>query len=518
MSVRSGLGAAGEGLGNIGGSFAGTAGASAVFVVFVSAITMYMGGDAQRVLLTASLAMIFFAIISYSPAAGIPMMVAYLSSVGFLKRYLIPVFGYTSLDPMLLVGPVVVSIFFMNRMLMRTIPFDTLLSKLIVGVLVIMFLEALNPLQGGIAIGLSGVLFYVVPVLWFFCGRSFGTPRVCEVVLKAILFVAIVGAAYGLYQQFFGFSDVEKKWIDLTRNDQGQYLTRGVMRVFSFFSSFAEYVHFISLGAVIAFAVTLRRNKFAAIPLVFLLGALLLSSSRGGVVGGIFGLTLVWAVQGRSPRSWAPRLVIAAVIGVIALVFTLQQVKEADIQNDTAEVLLEHQAQGLLSPLDKKASTGGSHVNSNVTGVMSGFRNPLGIGLGSTTIAGSKFGVGNQGGVESDIGNMFISCGAFGGLLYFITCLWICWRLVRSWYLRRDFISLCIFALLVSSLGLWTGQAQYAATMLSWFFIGAIDRRDAQEEAQKRQLEAQAVGPTLRDLPTFQSRVLLDRSPRGERR
>jgi hypothetical protein len=520
MSVRS-VGAdsapAGPSSGG-GGSLVSTAGPSAIFVLIISIITMYMGGSAQRVALTATLAMMFFAVISYSPRAGIPMMLVFLSGVGFLKRYLIPVFGYTTLDPLLLVGPFVASIFFMNRILMRLIPLDTLLSKLVAALIVIMLLEALNPLQGGIAVGMSGLLFFLVPLLWFYCGRSFGTQRTCELVLKTVVLIAVVGGIYGLYQQFVGFSDVEKEWIELTKNDQAQYLTNGVMRVFSFFSSFAEYVHFLCMGAIIAFAVMLRRNRFAGIPLVFLLCAVMLSSSRGGVVGGLFGISLVWAVQGRSPRLWVPRLVIAAVIGVAALYIGLHQVQEASIENDTAEVLLQHQAEGLLAPADKKASTGGGPEASNLQSIVWGFKKPLGIGLGATTIGASKFGgVSNAVGVESDLGNMFISCGAVGGMLYAFTVGWTCWRLVRSWIQRRDFASLCIFATLAGSIGLWTGQAQYAATMLSWFLIGAIDRRDAQEQEQERRRQEEIAGPTLRDLPTFQSRILLDRTPGGLR-
>ena len=485
-------------MGGSSGGGGGSAGASAAIVLMASAVAIFLGGDAQRVLLTAVLTMLLYAVISFSPTVGVPMMLVYLSFVGMLKRYLIPIFGYTALDPLLMVGPAVVGIFFANKLLARSLPQDTRLSKLLLIVLGIMVLASANPLQGGVAVGLSGVLFFIIPMLWYYCGRDFGTPRVNNGVLKTALSVAVVGTLYGLYQQFYGFSDIERQWIALTNNDKGQYLTADVMRVFSIFSSFAEYVRFVTIGAVIALAMTLRRNKFAVVFCLLFLAALALSSSRGGLLTGVFGCVLVWAVQGKTLNSWIPRVGVALAIGAIALYYGLSSVKDAGkvVENDTAEILLQHQASGLLNPFDNKKSTGASHAGQFLKGIQYGFTNPLGLGLGTTTIGGSKFGA-TTAGVESDLGNMFIACGFIGGFLYAGLVGLICWKTLMSWHKRRDFTSLVTFAILIGSLGSWTGAAQYASTMLAWFLIGGIDRMDAADAAAERAKRKAATGQPI---------------------
>ncbi len=488
-------------------SSGGSAGTSVALVVIMSVVAIFAGGDAQRVLLTAVLTMFLYAAITFSPAVGIPLMVTYLASVGILRRYAIPIFGYTAFDPLLLVGPAVIGILFFNKLVARTISNDTPLSKWVTAVMIVMVLAAANPFQGGIAVGLSGFLFYLAPVLWYYCARDIATPKVVDATIRSILFVALIGTAYGLYQTFFGLSDVEKNWISLTNNDQGQYLANGVMRVFSIFSSFAEYVRFLCMGALIAFAWMLRRNKFAIVFCLLFFIALALSSSRGGLLTGVFGCVVIWAVMGKTYATWIPRIAVALIVGGLAMYFGLSQIKEANtvVENDTVETLLKHQAKGLLNPFDNKQSTGADHIKLFFMGVVTGFENPLGMGLGVTTIAGSKFG-GVAVGVESDIGNMFISAGFIGGFIYFGCVGYAIWRSAYSWYRRRDFLSLCALGILVSSVGMWSGVAQYATTMLCWFLIGAVDRMDAEElAAKKRELGLRSASatpvPVLRTSP-----------------
>lgn len=482
------------------GAGGGSAGAGVALVMLASAIAIFAGGDAQRVLLTAVLTMMMYAVISFSPIVGFPMMVTYLAFVGIFRRYAIPLFGYTTMDPLLLVGPSVVGIFFANKLIARALPHDTTLSKGMIAILVIMAIQAMNPIQGGVAIGLSGVLFFMMPMLWYYCGRDFGTPKVNEAVLRSVLALAVLGAAYGMYQQFYGLSAVEQQWIALTNNDKGQYISNGVMRVFSIFSSFAEYVKFTCLGLVVGVALAIKRNKFALFPCLFLLGALALSSSRGGLLTGIFGCVVIWAVQGKTYASWIPRIALALAVGGAALYFGLSQVKDTGkfVENDTAETLLEHQARGILNPFDQKKSTGGSHVMQFFQAIQWSFESPLGLGLGATTVGASKFG-GGVAGVESDIGNMFISAGFIGGFIFMGFVGYVCWRLALSWYKRRDYVSLAALGLLISSLGMWTGIAQYATTMLCWFLIGAIDRMDAAEMAAKQEAK---VSPATADTGT----------------
>lgn len=455
---------------------AGAAGAITVLLLAVSSVFLLQGSESQRYTLVISIAVILFGLNSYSPRLGIPAMLVFLAAVGGIKRWLMPMLGYTSFDPLLLVAPFVVGINFVTLLVHRSVPRDTLISKIVVTLVIWMALEMFNPLQGGLTVGLAGGLFYVVPVLWYYVGRMNGTPEVNAVTMKVVHVVALLGALYGLYQTWYGFSPVEREWLAVTGNDAGLYLTNGIMRVFSFFSSFAEYAQFLGLAAILSFCLILQKYRPAVIPFAFFAMTVLLSSSRGIMAGMLFTCTVLWAIQGKTPRSWLPRLTVAAVCGIVALAVSLTQIQSAAV-DPVAKGLIDHQAKGLLAPMDQKASTGSSHMNLVVGGIAAGFRNPLGQGLGITTIAAGKFGVVTEG-TESDFGNMFVSLGAGGGMLYTFLIGYVLWRSVMLWHESRSLEALQRVGIFVGSIGFWLMGGHYAATMLVWFLIGGMDRHE----------------------------------------
>ncbi len=486
-----------------GGGTTGVAGATTLFVLVVSIVSMAMGADAQRVLLTATLALTIYALINYAPRAGLPVALGYLASVGAIKRYTLPLLGYATYDPFLLVGPVVVIMMFLPHIARRDIPRDTPISKALFLLLAVMFLQILNPLQGGLTLGLTGAMFYIIPLLWFYVGRQLGTIPTVDSLLKGVVFVSVLGAGYGLYQQFFGFTEIEIQWLLITRNDSGLHLGGNILRVFSFYSSFAEYVQFCSMGAGIALVYVLRKNRLMIAPLVFLVTAVVLSSSRGGLVGLLFQCCLVWAIFGKNPRSWIPRLALAAVIGIVAVTSGLQSVKTETL-DDTTQVLLEHQKRGILAPLDRKQSSGGTHVRQIFNGLWRSLRNPLGQGLGVTTIAAGKAGQQSEGS-EFDISDIFISCGLVGGVAYVYIVFMSARTSAMLWHNGRNLVVLCIFALIVANIGTWLMGARYAGSMLIWFLIGSMDRLEAQrryvlnkKEAAERILKQNARAEMLR--------------------
>jgi hypothetical protein len=119
--------------------------------------------------------------------------------------------------------------------------------------------------------------------------------------------------------------------------------------------------------------------------------------------------------------------------------------------------------------------------------------------LGTTTIAGGKFGASGMG-AEGDIGNLFISCGFVGGFLYLTIVVYTIWRSGVAWHLRRDFSSLCTFAILVSTFGTWMNGARYSECMIIWFLVGTLDRAD-REEQQKKLLKTKMVDGSSSKLP-----------------
>lgn len=467
------------------GGPSGVAGATTLFVLVVSIVSMGMGADAQRVLLTATLALSIYSLINYAPRAGLPIALGYLAAVGAIKRYMLPLLGYAAYDPFLLVGPVVVIMMFIPHIARRDIPRDTPIAQGVVVLLTVMFLQVFNPLQGGLTLGMTGAMFYIVPLLWFYVGRKIGSLGVVDSLLKAVVFIAVAGACYGLYQQFVGFSDIEIQWMIITHNDNGLHLGGNILRVFSFFSSFAEYVQFCTMGAAISLVYVLRKNRMMIVPFAFLGTAIVLSSSRGGLVGLLFQSCLVWALLGKNPRAWMPRLAVAAVFGVLGLTSGLQSVKTETL-DDTTQVLLEHQKRGILAPLDRKQSTGGGHVRQIFNGLGRSMTNPLGQGLGVTTIAAGKVGQQSEGS-EFDISDIFISCGILGGLAYVFIVVLSVRTSAMLWHTERNLLLLCVFAIIVANIGGWLMGARYAGSMLIWFLIGSVDRLESQRRHILRQ-------------------------------
>src|SRR6266581_1060296 len=76
-------------------------------------------------------------------------------------------------------------------------------------------LEIFNPLQGGLTVGLSGALFMLVPVCWFYFGQTV-KPAFMETALRLMVVLGVLTSLYGLYQLAFGFPAFEQFWIEHT--------------------------------------------------------------------------------------------------------------------------------------------------------------------------------------------------------------------------------------------------------------------------------------------------------------
>ena len=74
-------------------------------------------------------------------------------------------------------------------------------------------LATLNPLQGRIAVGIGGLLFVLVPLLWYWVGRSLVDERLVVTVLRVFAVLSLAVAVYGLIQVYRGFPPWDKRWI-----------------------------------------------------------------------------------------------------------------------------------------------------------------------------------------------------------------------------------------------------------------------------------------------------------------
>lgn len=432
---------------------------------------MLQVNEGARGLLGLSIAGIIFALTMRTPAVGFAGMLVYLCVVGEVRRFLIPLYGYSGTDPLLLVsGLTVILVLGATRRSPKRSP----LSRYVTMLAGLMALEVVNPLQGGLVVGLSGLLFYLVPLLWYFAAERLASPAVVGKVMRTLVGVAVAAGLYGAWQTAFGFNEAEKQWLSVTKKVYGALNVGGTTRAFSFFTSASEYVQFLVLGIVVLWVLFLRGRKAAVLLIPFLLIMMFLESERGSVVTLLATVAVLWAVQGRTTASWVPRGAVAAGIGVLALVSGLTHLQGVSFGAST-QGLVNHQVQGLLNPFDANKSTAGAHGAMVLNGVYAAVRNPVGFGLGYTTIAGQKFGA-EGGSTEIDFSNMFESLGLLGGVLYVFIMYTVLRRALDFWHRTRSTTALLVLGVLVAATGKWLSGGHYAASMLIWGCIGVLDR------------------------------------------
>jgi hypothetical protein len=430
-----------------------------------------------------------------STRQGMILTIIYLSFVGGVRRWLIPILGWADQDPLLLVGSMLTLLYFFNLALTRRVHRDTTLSRLLLWLLLVMFLEIFNPLQGGIGVGLGGIIFVIVPVLWYYFGRSFADESVLNVVLMTAVGISIVGALYGLYQTWFGFLPSEMAWIKMSATSYGAlYISNTVFHAFAFFSSAQEYGQMLCLGIVILWAAALRGFRIALAPIPLLAWAVFLESTRSSVVMTLAVCVVLWAVQGRTWAFWAPRLAVAAVLAVFGLSSGLNKAQESKF-DDRTQALIDHQVNGLLKPMDTKTSTASSHLGMIGIGIRNGFTTPVGQGLGSTSIAGNKLG-GETRSTEFDISDSFTGLGFAGGLLYVAVVITSLSIAVRYWRITRSLTALALLGVLLINLGQWDHGGLYALSMITWVCIGGLDRAMRRHVLLEKARQAEAImGP-----------------------
>lgn len=458
---------------------------TAILLAMLCMPFVLMAKEGQRAILSLCVASMIFFLLKRAPSAGVAAAIGFLALVGGFRRWLIPAFGWSPTDSFLVAVPIAAVLFLL--MTRRTYAYTPVMRLLLI-LLAMMALEIVNPLQGGLTVGVAGILFFIAPLLWYFIGRQIGSTAVVKKLLQAIVLLSICAAIYGLYQTYFGFSIGEQMWIAITYSHYIALNVGGAIRAFSFFSSAAEYAQFVGVGVVVLWAVFLRGSRWAIIPIPLLLTALFLSSIRYAFVTTAFACTVVWAIQGRSYQSWVPRAAIALVVVVVALFFGLNKISNADFSSDRTQAFADHQAQGLLHSGDQKYSTAGFHLTEVANGIIGGFTTPIGRGLGSTTIASDKFG-GNSESSEFDISNMFLSLGFVGGILYIIVLVKVLLAALQYWQKARSLAALAIVGILIQLLGVWFNGGFYAASTLAWLCVGILEclRERLEHKAARRE-------------------------------
>jgi len=362
---------------------------------------------------------------------------------------------------------------------------DTPLAKWVLLLMGIMALQIFNPRQGGLIVGIAGVMFLMVPVFWFWIGRTFANPAFMRTLLyKVVIPLSILAALMGLYQIFYGYLPYQMTWYNIAG-----YLGIGTpesgLAPISFFASGTEHNNFLIVGIVLLWAAGLQKNRAAFLLIPLLLITVVIAGSRGPVAKVLFMMVGLWAIMGNAKATWIFRGSIALLIAGAGLYWSLSQATQMSSLDPRVQGALNRQAQEFVrAPRGQEDySSAANHLGMMIQGYTSIVRYPLGTGLGATSKAAGKFG-GHGYSSETDLGDSFLALGVPGGIIYHIIVALIILSGFKFWLRTRSLLALALLGVLGVTFLMWLGGGQYGVSPIIWLCIGALDRFQNQDLAR----------------------------------
>jgi hypothetical protein len=216
----------------------------------------------------------------------------------------------------------------------------------------------------------------------------------------------------------------------------------------------------------------MTRRIALVIAVVGLIGtAIVYASSRGVVIGIVTALGLMFAARRRLPLPVAFFVVIAFLV----VPFVASRAVAGGVGDSSGGVLVAHQLQGFSDPLDPERSTLSLHLSIVGEGVRSVVSEPLGLGVGAVTLAGSKFGEGVRG-TEADLSNVAVALGIPGLVTYLVFVVVAFSRTYRLAAMRQDPLALVGLGILTVTLLQWLNGGHYGVAFLPWLVLGWVER------------------------------------------
>ena len=463
------------------------------------------GGEALRWLGLGAVAWSLALPLLISLEAGLFAMMLFEPLRGFLRRAQYLFLPYTATDPIHVVTPLITLMAFgmlLQRRKLRIFR-ETPLAGLVTILCVIYFLEIFNPLQGGLAVGLSGALFMLVPVAWFYFGQDL-KPSFLETALRLMVVLGILTSFYGLYQLAFGFPSFEQYWLDNTEF-YDSISVGNVKRALATYSSAEEWGRYIEIGAIIAFGFATCAGTLLRRAAWFLSGAaltvmLLLTGQRTAMFGLIFGCFLLMVLGAKSWRSVVGRVLIA-VAPVLLVGFLVTAPTNDDMLSHGEEermgAVMSHTTRGTLNPTQEDSLQERLKNWTYLATELVPYR-PLGVGIGGTSLAAYRF---SEDVDLPPIDGYFISTVITCGLPTALLFIWILMRATAlSWRAFRKSevgsrearvwrVTTALLPVLILNSFFGNTFTLYSVAPVGWLIIGWISagslRQGAEEPADQ---------------------------------
>lgn len=438
------------------------------------------GHTVQRALIGASGLLVFLLIALSGRRAALTLIVVWLALLGLVRRFLIPFAGWSSQDPLLLVSPAAAVTFWATAKDEVRVH-RSALSGLAMFLMLTAIVQVFNPAATSLTVSLQGLLFYFVPLMWFFAGRVLGADE-HDRVMRTLFGVTAVVVAHGFYQTFVGFLPFELTWLRVSGQGAAIFLPGFKVRPFSTLVSPQEYGYFLVFGIMVIWSRILhppaqgrtaaRRSGLFAF-FVAAMVALFFQGARGTFMFCLLGLAVVTVARF---RSIAAVLAIGAVLGsgylVLARHATTPATDDQARAKSTASVLVQHELSGLTNP---GQSTAPLHAAQIVNGFQRGLRDPLGAGVASETIAQVKA-EGARPTPENDLGNTTVALGMPAGLALLAMVMAGVSGALRMYRRRPTVRHLAWVGMFVAAFGQWLNGGMYAVSALLFLSLGGLAR------------------------------------------
>lgn len=456
--------------------------ALAAMVLSVLVGTSASNSDLVRIAVAVAVACLLVSVAASSPQLALYGLVAWLVALGFLRR-LLTTFGSSDPlgDPLLLVGPVSLFVLFLIAAERGALREQTRLSRAVLGLTVVLALSAVNPMQGGLTVGLGGALLVVVPMLAFWVGRSLLDGHAIGVLVRLLGALAFLAAIYGLMQTFYDFPSWDQRWI--AQSGYAALNVGGRIRAFGTSSSASEYAALLAVGILSWRALATRPSRLpvAVAAIAVITTAVWFESVRDAVV---LTLAALWLTFAASHRMSIGRALLVGAVLLAALPTVVGHLSSSQSEKTATSSLVTHQVEGLSEPFGHR-STLGVHSEEVVNGIAQAFTNPVGRGVGATTIAASKF-EGTSAGAEVDPGNAPIAAGIIGLVLYILIVVYGIGGSYRLAQARRTIPALAALGIVVVTFLHWLTGGQYAIVPLAWLFLGWVDAESSRSSTDAR--------------------------------
>ncbi len=430
--------------------------------------------------------------------AGLMAMILFEPFRGVIRRLQYLIVPYSDSEPIHLLTPLVAMFAFMivfNRHKLSVFVASPMAKAAsILGL--ICAAQIFNPLQGSLFVGLTGAMFVLVPMVWFYFGQH-SNPEFLAKALKVMVFLGIITSFYGMYQMLFGYPAFEKVWTANTDNYQSIAIY-AVTRPIATFSNAEEWGRYVQLGCIIAFGLAASRTEGKYRP-IWLISAitlavmLALTGQRSSIFGLFLGLMVLFFTGARSWGSAVGRAAaLALVLGIFLFVSSSLMPDEGDLKGDNgASTILSHTTKGTLDPANEYSL--GARMDTWYMILFSKIpSNPLGNGLGESSLASTR-----EGAQLPPVDNHFFSIAIAAGVPASLLLLWIFWRGLRTglrlcreaergsheFSIARIVLALVASLLLNNFFG--TSFVIYSVAPIGWLLLGWLSARSVENPVEE---------------------------------